>query len=272
MTIDGDNPNTGGTNRNLTVSNTAVATVIGNSVIRIATAATVTSADNNTIKNCILLGNVTSGNLSGVSSATGSSGISFGVYVGGNGGATAADAPTAITSATTNTAVSGTTVNNLLVDNNSVSQCARAIAFATVQQQPFQQASLSPTTRLAVQERWALILSRHQQQQFIRRGIFVAGTTAVTITGNTLQNILSYVTTPMAGIELASAMGTGTTNVSTNTITAVTNNGTASGAQAGILSPMSADHLRFQATPFLPFRLILRLQLPRESKSTLPVG
>ena len=97
VTIDGDNPNTGGTNRNLTVNNTTTTTVIANSCIRIATAATnVTSADNITIKNCILNGNVTSGNASGITSTTGSSNSSFGIYCGGNGGATATDAPTAI--------------------------------------------------------------------------------------------------------------------------------------------------------------------------------
>jgi hypothetical protein len=42
VTIDGDNPNTSGTNRNLTINNTATNTVIANSCIRIATAATVT--------------------------------------------------------------------------------------------------------------------------------------------------------------------------------------------------------------------------------------
>ena len=49
VTIDGDNPNTGGTNRDLTVANTATATTTYNSVIRVATASTTnTTADNNT--------------------------------------------------------------------------------------------------------------------------------------------------------------------------------------------------------------------------------
>ena len=105
VTIDGDNPNTGGTNRNLTVSNTAAPTIIANSAIRIATSVAVTSADNNTIRNCVLSGNVTGGNINTITSATGSSNSSFGIYVGGNGGATATTAPTAITSVTTNTAL-----------------------------------------------------------------------------------------------------------------------------------------------------------------------
>src|SRR6185436_21013334 len=106
------------------ISNTTTNTVIANSVIRIATSPTVISADNNTIKNCILLGNVTSGNLSSITSNAGSSNSSFGIYCGGNGGSTATDAPTAITSVTANTAPSGTTINNLLIDNNTINQCA----------------------------------------------------------------------------------------------------------------------------------------------------
>ncbi|MBK6565785.1 MAG: hypothetical protein IPG18_11460 [Saprospiraceae bacterium] len=110
--IDGDNPNTGGINRNLTINNTNTATAIAGSVIRIATAATVvTSADNIIIRNCNLNGNVTGGNISSITSTAGSSNSSFGIYCGGNGGATATDAPTAITSVTSQTAPSGTTIN-----------------------------------------------------------------------------------------------------------------------------------------------------------------
>lgn len=129
VTIEGDNPNSGGTNRNLTINNTTTATVIANSCIRIATATNVTSADNITIKNCNLNGNVTGGNLSSITSTSGSSNSSFGIYCGGNGGSTATDAPTAITSVTSQTAPSGTTINNLTIDNNAINQCARAIVF-----------------------------------------------------------------------------------------------------------------------------------------------
>ena len=88
VTINGDNPNSGSTNRNLTVNNTSNAAFTGNSCIRIATSAAVKSADNISILNCILNGNVTSGNNSLITAATSSSNISFGIYAGGNGGAT----------------------------------------------------------------------------------------------------------------------------------------------------------------------------------------
>ena len=57
VTIDGDNPNAGGTNRDLTIQNTAANTITFTSVVRIALATTVvTSADNDTVKNCNIIG------------------------------------------------------------------------------------------------------------------------------------------------------------------------------------------------------------------------
>lgn len=236
VTINGDNPNSGGINRNLTVNNTNTTTAIAGSVIRIATAATVvTSADNDTIKNCILNGNVTAGNAAAITSATGSSNSSFVIYVGGNGGVTATDAPTAITSVTTNTAPTGTTVNNLLIDNNAVNQAARGIVFngavatvstgvvisnnvvgdqgaATPATPPF----TSPTTTVYT------------------KGIWVAGTAAVTVSGNTLKNILSYVGTTMTSVEILSPVTN--TTISNNTVTNIANNGTVSIVKAILVS------------------------------------
>ena len=60
VTIDGDNPNSTGTNRNLTLQNTAANTVTFTSVIRVAVAATgTTSADNNSFRNLNILGSAT---------------------------------------------------------------------------------------------------------------------------------------------------------------------------------------------------------------------
>ncbi len=234
VTIDGDNPNTGGTNRNLTVNNTTTTTVIANSCIRIATAATnVTSADNITIKNCILNGNVTSGNASGITSTTGSSNSSFGIYCGGNGGATATDAPTAITSVTTNTAPSGTTINNLTIDNNTINQCARAIVFNGAV------ATVAPGTTTITNN---LIGDQAGSPSgtppyttpattVYTKGIWLNGLTTGTVTGNTIKNVLSYIGTTITAIETVGAIG-GAMNISNNTITNIVNN--ASSACNGI--------------------------------------
>jgi hypothetical protein len=242
VTIDGDNPNTGGTNRNLTVSNTATTTVIANSAIRIATSAAVTSADNNTIKNCILTGNVTSGNASAITSTSGSSNSSFGIYVGGNGGATATGPPTAITSVTTNTAPSGTTINNLLIDNNTVNQCARAIVFDGAVATVSTGVTISnnvigdqgATTPPVVPPYTAPATTVYT------KGIWVAGTAAVTVSGNTLKNIMSYVGTTITSIEMVSPITAST--ISNNTATNIANNGTASSVKAILISSTTGTY------------------------------
>ncbi|HEY0546321.1 MAG TPA: Calx-beta domain-containing protein [Pyrinomonadaceae bacterium] len=241
VTIDGDNPNSAGTNRNLTVSNTATNTIIANSAIRIAVSAAVLSANNDTIKNLVLLGNVTSGNAAAITSTAGSSNSSFGIYVGGNGGATAVGAPTAITSVTANTAPSGTTVNNLTIDNNTVNQCARAIVFngavatvstgVTVSNNVIgDQGAATPATPPYTAPATTVYT----------KGIWVAGTAAVTISGNTLKNIISYVGTTMTAIELPSPVTAST--ISNNTINTVANNGTVSIVKAVLVTSTTGTY------------------------------
>jgi hypothetical protein len=225
VTIDGDDANTPGINRDLTIANTAAASVAANSVIRIAVSTTgVTSADNDTIKNCILNGNVTGGNLSTITSATSSSGQSHGIYVGGGGGTSATTAPVALTTSPAN-APAGTTVNALTVDNNAINQCARGVFFngaaATVSTgvtitnntigtpgvpTPATPPYTAPTTTVYV------------------RGIGISGATAATIAGNTIQNVISYVGAGVAAVELTSAIGIGPINVNNNAITNVVQN------------------------------------------------
>ena len=81
VTIDGDNPNTGGTNRNLTIVNLAANTITYTSAVRIMTAitATFTSADNITVKNCIITGSASGRMLSTATSTTGSENTTFGI-------------------------------------------------------------------------------------------------------------------------------------------------------------------------------------------------
>jgi hypothetical protein len=243
VTIDGDNPNSAGTNRNLTINNTTTTTVIANSVIRIATAATVvTSADNITLRNMNLNGNVTAGNAAAITSTAGSSNSSFGIYVGGNGGATAIDAPTAITSVTTNTAVSGTTVNTLLIDNNAINQTARAIVFngaatsvstgVTISNNAIgDQGTPTPVTPPYTTPATTVYT----------KGIWVAGTNSITVSGNTLKNIMSYVGTTITSIELLSPIGT-TSTISNNTVTNISNNGTVSIVKAILVSAATTSY------------------------------
>ncbi|MBK6565786.1 MAG: hypothetical protein IPG18_11465 [Saprospiraceae bacterium] len=62
------------------------------------------------------------------------------------------------------------------------------------------------------------------------KGIWVAGTTSLTITGNTLKNILSYIGTQMNAIELNTAIGGtgGIININSNIVNGLVNNSTTS--------------------------------------------
>ena len=242
VTIDGDNAGSAGTNRNLTINNTTTATVIANSCIRIATSANVTSADNNTIKNCILNGNVSGGNSSLITSTTGSSNSSFGIYCGGNGGATATGAPTAISSVTTNVAPTGTTINTLLIDNNAVTNCARAIVYNG------NVATVCPGTLTITNNLIGTAGSLSGTPPFTTpastvytKGIWVNGVTSLNISNNTIRNILSYVTTPMNAIELVGAIGGvgGTTTINGNNINGVVHNGAGTTVNAILVSANS---------------------------------
>ncbi|MBK9404432.1 MAG: hypothetical protein IPN57_07855 [Ignavibacteria bacterium] len=233
VTIDGDNPNTGGINRNLTIQNLAAATTTYTSVVRIMTSATATftSADNNTVKNCLITGSAVGRMISTATSTTGSENTTFGIYVGAGAGLT----PTAITSVTSNTAPSGSTVNSFLVDNNAVISCARGIVFngaaatvstgVTVTNNSVGDQLTTPTP--------ATPPYTSPTSTVYTKGIYLAGTAAVTVTGNAIKNVMSYVATTTSGIELAAAIGTSVT-ISSNTINNMTSNGT-SGAAKGIL-------------------------------------
>lgn len=233
VTIDGDNPNTGGTNRNLTIQNLAAATITYTSVVRVMTSATAgyTSADNNTVKNCLITGSAVGRMLSTATSTTGSENTTFGIYVGAGAGA----APTAISSVTTNTAPSGSTVNAFLVDNNAVISCARGIVFngaaatvstgVTITNNAVGDQTTTPSPSIPPYT--------SPTNTVYTKSIWVNGAGAVTITGNAIKNIMSYVATTTSGIELAGAIGTSVT-ISSNTINNVTINATSS-APKGIL-------------------------------------
>lgn len=127
VTIDGDNPGSAGTNRNLTIQNTAANTVTFTSVIRVAlNTTTVASADNNTFRNLNILGSATGRNISTATSTTGTENTTYGIVAGVNASG-ATTAPTALTSVTS-TIGTGATATNLRVINNSFNSAARAVS------------------------------------------------------------------------------------------------------------------------------------------------
>jgi hypothetical protein len=129
VTIDGDNPNTAGTNRNLTIQNTAANTITFTSVVRIALAtATVTTANNDTIRNCNLIGNATGRNIAGATSTTGTENTVFGVVATAGASTTVATNPPAAITSISTTIGSPATATNLTIDNNSFATVARGIS------------------------------------------------------------------------------------------------------------------------------------------------
>lgn len=126
VTIDGDNPNSAGTNRNLTIQNTAVDTTTFTSVIRIALATTgtgITNADNVTVRNVNILGSATGKNVLASNTTTGPEFNTFGILA----GAGAAATPAVVTSATT-TIGAGATASNLTIENNTFGTAARGVS------------------------------------------------------------------------------------------------------------------------------------------------
>lgn len=240
VTIDGDNPNTAGINRNLNINNTAISTTTLTSVIRIANSTAVTSSDNITIKNCNLNGSATNRNFSTATSTTGSENNTFGIYCGGNGGATATTAPTAITSVTTNTAPSASTINTLLIDNNAVNQCARGIVFNGASSTVSNGVSI---TNNLIGDQTAVLSGTPPfttpLNTVYTKGIYIAGTNVLTITGNSIKNVVSYVSTSTIGIELNTAIGSGGVTISNNSIIGVVCNTTSSAFGINIASSAS---------------------------------
>ncbi|MBL7964387.1 MAG: T9SS type A sorting domain-containing protein [Flavobacteriales bacterium] len=234
VTIDGDNPNTGGTNRNLTFANTAATATNYTSVIRVATATGNLTANDNTIRNCILNGSATGRNGGGFTSTTAAENTTFGIHVGPNGAVPPA-APTAITSVTGAMAAS-TTANNLLITNNVINSCARGVS--ALGATAASMSNLVITNNLIGDQATDNTASNPPYTSpattVYTRGIVVQGLTGLTCTGNTVKNILSYVSTPRNGIELTTAVA-GVVNISSNTIESVGQNGTGGNIVSGIV-------------------------------------
>jgi hypothetical protein len=130
VVINGDNPNTSGVNRNLTLQNTAANTVTFTSVIRIALAATVVNtANDNAFANLNIIGSSPGRNVTGATSTTASENTTFGIFAGPGGSTTSnTTPPVAVTSVSTGVGA-GATANNLLISNNNFTgSMARAIS------------------------------------------------------------------------------------------------------------------------------------------------
>lgn len=233
--LDGDNPNTGGVNRNLTITNTAAATTTYTSVIRIALSTVVLTADNNIVRNCILNGSATGRNVSVAASTTGSEHTTFGILVGSNASTVSATtAPSVVTSATASIA-SGQTALNFQAQNNQIDACARGISVNG--------AATTVATGLSITDN--IIGSAAPGATTVySRGIVVSGFSSATISTNTIQNIGFFVATATQGIFIGeiSANSNGAV-ITRNNINNVINGNTGTFGAYGINLGGGSNHV-----------------------------
>jgi PKD repeat protein len=203
VTINGDNPNSVGTNRNLTITNTALNTVTFTSVIRSATSTLILSADNNSVRNCIINGSATGRNISTATSTTAPEFASWGILVGAGGSTVdATTAPSAITSTAT-TMAAGQTALTFVADNNQINACARGISING--------GALTVATGFTISNNLIGDATAGGTTTVYARGISASGFTSGMISGNTVRNMECWVSSANIGIAVgdpSTAVGT----------------------------------------------------------------
>ncbi|QYO65804.1 Calx-beta domain-containing protein [Leptolyngbya sp. 7M] len=227
VTIDGDNPNTAGTNRDLTIHNTASNTTTFTSVVRIAlNTTTVTSADNNIVRNLNIVGSSPGRNISTATTTAGSENTTFGIFLGPNASG-ATTAPTAVASVSTGVAA-GATASNLLIQNNRVVTAARAISINGAA------TSVAPGLQIRNNEVGNSIAGAVDQVTAI--GITVNGSSNAVIAGN-LVWVEGFIASSAAGQGIN--VGVNSTNttgavIEKNRVNRVQNNNVSSWSAYGI--------------------------------------
>lgn len=227
VNIDGDNPNTAGTNRNLTLQNTAANTTTFTSVIRVAlNTTTVTTADNNSFRNLNIVGSSTGRNIATATSTTASENTTFGIFLGPNASG-ATTAPTAIASVATGVGSPATAVN-LEIDNNRIVTAARGVSM--------QASAATVLTGLEIYDNEIGNPVAGEADQVTAAGVTIGGSTGALISGNTVW-LEGYVASSAANHGIAvgvlSATATGAT-IENNKVNRVKNNNPSTWSAWGI--------------------------------------
>ena len=228
ITINGESTGRPG-ERNLYIINTSAATATYSSCIRLATSAGAGNCNNISLRYCNLLGNATDRNAPAFTSATGSENTSFGIYAGGNAGLTGIASPLALTSVTSNPALAGTTINGLDIDHNLITASARAIVVNGADTTVADAVQISKNIIGADVSLTGNAPYNSPATTVYSTGIFIAGVRQITISGNTIHNIMSYTNTTLMGIDLNNMIGANGIILDDNSISVI-NNGTGGGA------------------------------------------
>jgi hypothetical protein len=202
VTLDGDNPNSAGTNRNLTITNTAANTVTYTMAVRIAVATSVvTSANNVVVRNCIINGSGTGRNIPSANASTGTENTTYGIYAGGGASnISQTTAPSAISSFST-TVGAGATMNGLTISNNAVNACARGIAV--------QGSATSVINTLTVSNNVVGPATSGGTTSVYSVGITLQGFAAAQVSENTIQNMESYLAQTIWALDFGSVSSSG---------------------------------------------------------------
>jgi len=216
VTIDGDNPNTGGINRNLTIQNTSLNTNAYTSVVRLALSTLVTTGNNITVKNAVILGSATGRNVAAATSTVGSEFTTYGILMGGGASTVAATtAPSAIASVSTLIA-SGQTATNFTASNNRIDSCARGIAM--------QGGAVTVAPGMTITNNLIGSATPANITTVYARAMTLQGFDTTTIAGNTVQNIEYFVGSANGGIYIGDVSATGQNAViEKNIVTGVIN-------------------------------------------------
>ncbi|HCF63673.1 MAG TPA: hypothetical protein DEU93_05490, partial [Chitinophagaceae bacterium] len=229
VTINGDDANSPGINRDLTFENYSAAANQNTSCIRIAVnGTTATNANNINILNCEFIGNVTAGNNSGLSANTLSANLSYGIFVGGgvNGIQNADPVPalsSGLASLTDSVAPSGSSISNMYIAQNGFTSMGRAIVFNGGATSVGSNLNIT-SNNIGTPGSPGAWPHTGITNTVYAAGIQVSGTEDVTITGNSIDNVFSYLNIYVSGIALGANIGGGTLNIEGNTITTLASN------------------------------------------------
>lgn len=229
VTINGDDANSPGINRDLTFENYSAAANQNTSCIRIAVnGTTATNANNINILNCEFIGNVTAGNNSGLSANTLSANLSYGIFVGGGvNGIQNADPVPALTNAlaslTDSVAPSGSSISNMYIAQNGFTSMGRAIVFNGGATSVGSNLNIT-SNNIGTPGSPGAWPHTGITNTVYAAGIQVSGTEDVAITGNSIDNVFSYLNIYVSGIALGANIGGGTLNIEGNTITTLASN------------------------------------------------
>ncbi|HKP02354.1 MAG TPA: Calx-beta domain-containing protein, partial [Chthoniobacterales bacterium] len=196
VTIDGDNPDTIGINRNLRIVNAAVDTTTFSSVIRIAlNQSNVTSSDNVVFKNLIIQGNARGRNIAAANSLAGSENTTYGILAGGGAGSSTNTQPPDPITSLTMVVGTGATAANLQIQNNVINSAARAIAV--------QGSAPSVFPGLVISGNSIGTAAPGSPDQVYSMGVTVQGSTNAIVRANTVF-VESFLPTGIRGLDCGS--------------------------------------------------------------------